>query len=266
MKKVFEKKYIIISLLCIIFGIILLVCAFVFDTKEDKFDNTLDAIENVFFFLPNDKYVNMNDMSDYCKVSLIYGSKLLKSDIVLDKKNYDVDIKNGVLKAYSKDNVIKSLKNILGDNASINFDVDEDGEYSFLYEDGCKLANKSIKTLSYSQSSESLFSIDDEIDNKNNIKLFVKWGEPETNDDEIVIHAQALVAVKNGEGKYDIYADRELSHLAGTVNKGDLKYVVKEFYYKSLDYIFNFKLVNGNYIWTNFEVIDRLYNDDFIVD
>lgn len=264
MRKMFNDKKNLIAFALVFLGVILLLFSLFYKEKENKLDNTLDAIENIFFFLPNDKYDNLNDISDYCKISLIYGSKFLKSDKLINKDNYDADGKLGSLKAYSKDNVLKSLKKLLGDDASINFDLNDDSDYDFLMEDGCRYANNDIKALSYNETDGYIFSVDRDEDD--NIELFVKWGEPNIENDQVIIHASALVAVKNGDDNYDIFADKDLKHLAGTTSKFNLTSEVEKLYYKSMDYVFTLKIVDGNYIWTNYEVIDRLYDEGFILD
>ena len=134
-----KKKNIVITLIFII--LILIICVtfkIVTDknkTKTIKKDDTeilKESLEKIFYFLPNDKYDDMNTISDYCKLALIYDTDYLKSDYTF---------KNNNKKGYTKENIINTVKNILGNNASINFNADEDGQYNFLLTDACMYGN-----------------------------------------------------------------------------------------------------------------------------
>lgn len=263
MKIELKNKKNFIPFICIIAGVILFVVGIFYELKNDKLGKVKDAIENVFFYLPNENYDDLNQISDYCKISLVYGTDYLKNYTLLSKDDYDTVVKKNGVKAYSKDNILKAIKNILGDNANINFDLDEDDDYSFLISDNCKFGNDKIKTLSYNESKESVFSIDD--DEENTSKLYVKWEKPEYDGDLVKLTAKALLAVKNVDGGYDVFADSNLNYQAGTVSGSNVKSQIEDMYdYRSMDHVITLKKQGDNYIWIKYEVIDNIYRGEIL--
>ena len=265
MKINIKDKKILIPLICIVVGVVMFIMGIVYEMKDDKLGKVKDAIENVFFYLPEQKYEDLNAMSDYCKISLVYGTDYLKSDALLSKDDYDTVVKKkkNAVKAYSKDNMSKAIKSILGENASINYNIDEEGEFPFTVADECQNGNDKIKTLSFNESKGYIFSIDD--DEKSNDKLFVRWDKPIYDGDTVTLRAKALLAVLNGDGDYDIYADSNLEYKADTVSKSKLESKIKELYdYKSMDHIITLKKQGNDYIWTKYEVIDNVYHGEAI--
>ena len=128
MKKIlkYKKTIIISSILILIFVFTLIITKFA-NNKKDELSELKDAIENIFYYLPDDNYTTMNDLSDTCKLALIYDTKYLKSDYVF----YDNNGKEN--KGYTKNNVLNSLKNIIGEESIIDFNKDNSGEYKFFY-------------------------------------------------------------------------------------------------------------------------------------
>lgn len=259
MKKIDKKK---IALFLIILGIILCIYGVFNNKKKDNITKIEEALEHVFFYLPESSYDNLNEMSDYCKISLIYGTDYLKKDALLSKDNYDTIVKKNGIKGYKISNVLKSIKSILGEDATINFSANEDGDYEFLFEDKCKYGNKSLKTLSYNESLEYIYSIDDD-QYVNNSKLFVKWDKPVIDGDIVVLTAQALLGIKNSDGGYDIFIDSNLNQIDSI--SGNINYNILKLYDKSYIYKFTLKKVNDNYNWIKYEVVNNL-EDDVIYD
>lgn len=264
MKKMLENKKILIGIILIIVGILCFIFGFLYDGKKDKLKQTEEALENIFFYLPENEYTDFNNLSDYCKISLVYGTDFLKKDVLLSKDDYDTVVKRKGINGYKSSNVLKAVQSILGKDVNINFDLNEENEYEFLEADSCKLGNDKINTLSYNESSEYLFSIDDE-NKENNTKLYVKWDKPKYDGDLVHLTAYALLTIKNASGGYDVYADGNLSHKVDSIKKGNIKYKIKSLYYKSNVYNFTLKKVNDNYIWINYTMKD-IYDDTIIYD
>lgn len=256
-----KEKKILIPVLCIILGIIIFIFGIFYETKNDKLGKVKDAIQNVFFYLPEDIYVDLNEMSDYCKISLIYGTDYIKKDVLLSESDYDTVVKKNGVEAYTKENISSSLKSILGESADINFDLNEDGEYAFLEPDECQNGNNKMQTLSYNESKGYIFSVNDKSGKTN--KLYVKWDNPEYNGDYVTLRAKAFLAVKNDDGSYNIYADNNLNYLAGTASGSNIKAKIKELYdYKSLDHIITLKKEGNDYIWIKYEVVNNIYSNN----
>lgn len=253
-----------LAISCIVFGIILMLFGIIYELKNDKLEQAKEAIEHVFFYLPEENYDDLNQMPDYCKISLIYGTDYLKKDALLSKENYDTIVKRNGVKAYSKENIAKSIKNILGENATMNFELNEYEDYEFLIANSCKFGNKKINTLSYNETLGYIFSIPDE--EKENSKLYVKWEKPKYEGDLVILNAKALLAIENADGGYDIFADQKLNYKAGSIKGSNIKSKIKDLYYKSMDHQITLKKENGQYIWVKYEVIDNIYRGDIIYD
>lgn len=264
MKNILKNKKKLIISICSLIIILIVIFMVINNHKDNKLENAKNAIENVFFFLPNEQYDNLNEISDYCKISLVYGTNYLNKDVLLSKEDLDTKVKRNGIKAYTKENILNSVKSILGDKISINFEKDENDEYKFLEEDDCRYGNKKLKTLSYNENKGYVYSIDN--DDEDNMKLFVKWENPEIKDDIVTWRAKAFIAIKNADGGYDIYADNKLEHKVGEAKENKLKSKINDLYLYSKDFIFTLKKVNNKYIWTNYKIIDKFYNDDYIVD
>lgn len=263
MLNLLKTKNVKFGLLLIIIGVLLCIFGVISNHKKDKIEQIEEAIEHVFFYLPKSEYDDLNEMSDYCKISLVYGTDYLKNDVYLSKDDYDtiVNSKKNSVKGYKLSNVLKSVKAILGDNATINFDVNEYEQYQFLLQDNCKFGNNSLETLSYNQFSKYIYSIDDEEKN-NDIKLYVKWEKPEFNENEVILTAYALLSIKNSEGHYDIYLDGNLSYKLDVID-GNVSYKIGKLYDKSNKYIFTLKKENDKYIWSSYKVINAI--DDTVI-
>lgn len=238
----------------------MVIMVFIIESKNDELDDVKKSIERVFFFLPDKEYDNMNNMSDYCKLILIFNSDYLKNDILLSKDDYTTIVKRDGVKGYKTSNIINSLKTILGNEATINFDSDEYGDYEFLIEDDCKIGNKFIGNLSYNESSNYVYSYDSSWD-YDNYKLNVKWDEPKYSNNQVFLTAKALITVKRNDGKYDVFVDSNFKHNVGFINN---YFEINKFYIYSNTYKFTLQKDNDKYIWTRFEVDDSLYNGTFV--
>ena len=267
MKKIINKNNIIVILVFIV-GIVMIFIGFNYNSKDSKLSNVREAIENIFFYLPDDNYSDMSSISDYCKINLVYNTKYLKNYTLLNSNDYSTDVKNSknVIKSYKMDEVLKGLKSILGKDVTLDYSVDEVGNYKFLMTDSCLNSNKSIGKLSYNEMDKLLFSINN-YNSKNVDKLYVKWDKPiYGKDGTIILNAKALLAIKNNNGGYDLFADYKLSYLAGSVEGFNIESKIDSLYSKSFDYKITLKKVDGNYIWTGYERINNVYGGEDIQD
>ena len=268
-----KNKKVMIGTISSICGIALISLIIIFAnkscTKRDKLKEIQQSIENIFFYLPNNEYDNLNDIPDYCKVSLVFGQSYMKADTYLDISDYDTEVKKETdksVKAFKKDTILKNVKNLLGKETTINFDMDEDMDYQFLEENGCGFNNKYISTLSYNEEKEYIYSLKEE--KEKSYELYVEWDNPVEDNNQVTLTAKALITRKNDDGSYDVYADPENKYLAGTIKndedfKSEMDNLIK---LKSRKYIFTLKKEKGNYIWTNYKISDYLYNAKKIVD
>lgn len=265
MNNILKKRSLLIGIVFIFIGISVMLFWIFVHNKKDKIVQMEEAIENIFFYLPEKEYTNLNEMSDYCKISLVYGTDFLKRDVYLSKEDYDTIVKSkrNSVSGYKIDNVLKSVRKVIGSDATINFDVNEDGDYNFLTEDSCAIGNNSIGTLSYNELSKYIFTINKE--NNKNSKLYVKWEKPIFENDEVYLTAYALLTIKNADGGYDVYADSNLSHKVDSIKGGNIKYKIKSLYYKSNIYKFTLKKVNENYVWINYKM-DDIFEEKVIYD
>lgn len=266
MENILKNKKIIISLVVII--VLIISMLFIFK-KDDKLKNVQDSLENIFFFLPETKYDNLNDLPDYCKVSLVYGTKYLKDEKYLSKDDYNTEGKKKALKtvkAYSKESILDGVKLLLGENATINFEKNEEGDYTFTQENGCGYNNDSIDLLSYNEIRKLVYSYD--TGENNTIDLYVKWEKPEIDGDIVKLSAKALLPIDNGDGNYIVYADKDMSLVAGRIEKGkNLEKEIEKLYDTgSRIYNFTLKKHGNNYIWIGYEVLDYMYNNEIFID
>ena len=258
----FKDKRIIIGFLLVILGFIIVIIGLMnSNNNNNKLGKVKSAIENVFFYLPNYEYTDLSKIPDYCKISLVYGTDYIKKDALLNYDDYDTIVKKNGVPAYKLDTIINGIHDILGDNASINFEKNSDNEYDLLYSNDCRYGNSKLNNLSYNENHRYFFTMDRE--EEDNSKLYVKWMKPEYKDDLVILKAKALLAIKNASGGYDVFANKDLTYKAGEVNN---KSEIKDLYYMSLDYKFTLKNINDKYIWTKYEVIDNIYNEDVIYD
>lgn len=263
-----KNKKIIISISICIVAIILIIIFVVFKMQKNKqreLDYFKERLSNIFIYLEDKEYTDLNEIPDHCKISLIYGSKYLKEDTYLSSDDYSKEVKKNTknsIKAYNKDNILKSLKEVLGNNSTINFDSDENGNYDFLMENGCGVLNKDIDTLNYNSDKEYVFSITDEEKNDENIKLFVKWDDEKIEGNTITLNAYALMTRKRADGSYEVFADGNLTMYAGEIGKDeDLNSSIEKMYVSSSRrYIFKLKKNNNKYSWIGFDIKDDIYN------
>ena len=267
MKNLSIKKIIIgiIFVISIIFIMILLR----FGKKNDGLKVAMDAIENIFFFLPETKYDNLNEIPDYCKISLVYGTKYLNDEKYISEDDYYTVVKKQdkkAVKAYNKDSILNAIKSILGDDANINFSADENDEYLFLVENGCGYNNKNINSLGYSEIGDYIYSYDNDEAIESN--LYIKWEKPVIDGDIVNLSAKALLPIENQDGSYTVYTNGERFAVVGTVEKGkklkdELRKMCDE-----VDVKYNFTLQkNGsNYMWIKYEVIDNLNSENNLID
>lgn len=257
----FKDKKILIGFILVILGFTIVIIVLMNSNKNNKLGKAKNAIENVFFYLPESNYTNLSEIPDYCKISLVYGTDYVKKDALLSSDDYDTIVKRNGVDAYKLDTILNGIQDILGDNVTINFLKNEDNEYDLLYSNDCRYGNSKLNILSYNENYGYLFSMDN--DEEDNSKLYVKWMEPEYKDDIVILKAKALLAIKNASGGYDVFADKDLTYKTGSVDSKDK---IEDLYYMSLDYRFTLKDVNDKYIWTKYEIIDNIYNEDAIYD
>ena len=267
-----KKKNIII--ICSITGTVILVSVIlliinIVGNKRNKLQEMKDSIENIFFYLPEKEYDNMNEIPDYCKISFVFGQDYLKKDSYLNIESYNTEEKklnDNNVPAYKKDNILKNVKVLLGDDATINFDMDSDMNYQFLVENGCGYNNKYITALSYNEEKEYIYSLKEEKENL--YELHVKWDKEERKGNEVILEAKALLTKKNEDGSYDVYADPKNIYRVYTVEAGkNLEEELNELY-EIYSNIFSFTLEKqkNNYIWKKFKLDDSKYNQEIIID
>lgn len=260
-----KKKYLIVTAFVLV--IIITMIFLSFNKKNDGLKRAKDAIENIFFFLPETKYDNLNDIPDYCKVSLVYGTEFLSDAKYLDKDDHVVTKKNNknTIKAYSKESLLKSLKLILGDEASIDLNANEDGEYQALIENGCGYNNFSFSSLTYDEFNEYIYSYED--DDAIKSKIYFKWEKPVINDDTVELTAKALLPIKNQDGSYTVYVNGERFTAVGHIDKGKKLEDELNKIYDEVDVKYNFilKKQGNNYIWINYEIVDNINNDSNLI-
>ena len=238
--------------------IILMFCSFAFviigfNKKQNKFKKIEKALENVFYYLPNSNYEDLTDISDYCKIALIYGTDYIKSDYTI----YD---DNNKINGYTKDNLLSSIKNILGTNASINFEKDQNGEYRFLKQDSC-MYNDKTSNLTYDEENGVVYN---NSDNDNNSVLVVDWFEEKEENKIIKLKAHALI-IAISDKSYDLYIDNNLEHkIESYQSLSEAMTGAKENFDKSYIYNFEFKLEHGHYIWTRYSNNSKIYEEEFI--
>ena len=211
MKNIFKNKIFII----IISGCALLIVLVVFllnlgGKKEDKLEKVKQSIENVFFYLPDYKYEDVNGIPDYCKVSLVYGTSYIEKYKIVSKEDTTKEVKKEdktTTRAYSTEEIENALKKIIGSSATLNYDKDAEGDYVFTIENGCGYNNKNINVLSYDEENKYVTSLDKKNDNVS--KVYTKWEEQEKDGNKIVYNVYALEATEKEDGSYDIYADKD---------------------------------------------------------
>lgn len=237
--------------------------------KNDELKVAMDAIENIFFFLPETKYDNLNEIPDYCKISLVYGTKYLNDEKYISEDDYYTVVKKQdkkAVKAYNEDSILNAIKSILGDDTNINFSADENGEYLFLVENGCGYNNKNINSLGYSEIGDYIYSYDNDEAIESN--LYIKWEKPVIDGDIVNLSAKALLPIENQDGSYTVYTNGERFAVVGTVEKGkklkdELRKMCDEVEVK---YNFTLQKNGSNYIWIKYEVIDNLNSENNLID
>ena len=251
-------------LLCIIiFILVVITCISIVLLKDKKKSNQLEniekSIENILFYLPDSKYDNMNNIPDYCKLNLVYGTDYLKSDLYISSDDYDtiVDGKtNNSISAYSNNALLSAIKNVLGDDATINFESNDDGDYEFIEENGCGNNNKKIGSISYNSEKEFIYSKE----SKEIQKLYVKWDDPVVDGDYVNLTAYALLPLINEDGSYTVYANSSQTYVAGNISSGkDIDKEISDMYDRSLKYNIKLKKNGNKYTWVNYEVVDDVY-------
>lgn len=262
---ILKYKYKLSIILVIIVLLIASIILFINNKKDNSLAKIEKSIENIFFYLPESEYNDLNSISDYCKVSMVFGTDYIKRDALLSKEDYNTILKKekNSVEAYKITSITEAVKSILGDNASINFDANEDGEYNFLIEDNCKYGNDKLEVLNYNESRKYVYSIAG--DNYENMKLYVRWEEPEYKGEEVFLSAKALLAIKNEAGDYDVYADNNLEYKVVTLKSNELKSQIGKYYSESLYYEFRLKKIKDDYIWASFKR-ENVYENSVLVD
>lgn len=230
-------KYILISTIILIILIIFIICIVLLNNHKDKYSNIKKTVSNTFFYLSFDEYDDMNNISDNCKISLLFDMDSFKKDKIVQN-----------VKGYSKGNILNSVKKILGKSASINFSTNELNTYNFLSDDECT-SNVNISNLSYNSTEQVMYRNNTE----NNRIIMVNWNKVEANGSIINMSAEALMIVKN-EKDYSLYIDKDMNYKIGdykTLNEA--KDAALNNYFRSYKYEFTFNYENGNYIWKKFK-------------
>ena len=227
-------KYIVISKIIIIILTFLII---LINNRKDKYSNIKKTISNTFFYLSLDEYDSMNNISDNCKISLLFDMDSFKKDKIVQN-----------VKGYSKGNILNSVKKILGKSASINFSTNELNTYNFLSDDECT-SNVNISNLSYNSTEQVMYRNNTE----NNRIIMVNWNKVEANGSIINMNAEALMIVKN-EKDYSLFIDKDMNYKIGdykTLNEA--KDAALKNYFRSYKYEFTFNYENGNYVWKKFK-------------
>ena len=235
------KKRLILSI-SIIICLVIVIFIIIISGKKDKYNNLKDSLSNTFFYLDK-SYNNLNDISDFCKISLVYDTNYLKSD-------YTVSDAGNKIKGYTISNALSSIKKILGDNITIDFDN--------LIKDDCIYNNKAIN-LTYNTKDKVLYSSGLY---KSNRTIVVDWFYEKEDGNTLELKSHALMIVKND--KYDLYVDKNMENLIASYNTlKEAKQAARDNMFKSYEYVFKFNKENNNYIWKSFE-INKF--DDILVD
>lgn len=237
-----KNKFKILIFVIIILFIVLAIILNRF-LRKDKYANIKSSLENVFFYLKNDYYNDMNDISDDCKIALIYNTKYLKSDYSF----YNTNGKK--ILGYTNSNVLSTLSKIIP-NATINFNLNINNTYDFLMGNDC-IYTSNMRILTYDNESKVFYSNNNEESNR---LLIIKWNNIDDADSSnIKLYASALMIVKDSN-KYDLYIDNNLEYLIGSYSslKKAKSSALKNFN-RSYDYIITLERKNNNYIWKSFE-------------
>ena len=239
MKKYFKYLLIVSVIITLSFLVYM-----VFSNKhKDKYTSLKKTVSNTFFFLYNDKYENMDDISDNCKMSLLFDYNGFKSDKVIINEG------GKKIHGYSKNNIATSLKKILGKDSSINFSLNNENLYNFMSDTEC-IYNSKVSDLSYDSTKQILYSDGKEHHNKT---IVINWDSEYSNGDIIELKASALMIVEN-ENDYTLYVDKDMNYPIGNYNTlKEAKDAALNNYFKSYKYEFKFYKENDNYIWKKFE-------------
>lgn len=236
------------------------------NSVENKKINALKKnIENVFFYLPEDEYSDLNLMPDYCKLSMVYGTKALKNTKYVSSKDLTTIVNKkskDSLVSYSTNDIDSAVKSVIGSNASINYKENKNGDYNFIIENGCGNNNSSIGILGYNSDKKIIYKIMDKKSSES--KLHIKWIRKINNGSNIELIAYALESVKNIDGSYTVYADSEHRYVVAIINKKDNydKKIDELLYSKSRTYKFIIKKNFGKYTWNSYTIVDNLYDPD----
>lgn len=234
-----------------------------------KYNSIKRSIENIFFYLPEDEYTDLNKIPDYCKISMVYGYNTLKNSKYVSTKDFTTFVKKNnknKAKAYKLSDIEKAIKTIIGNDATVNYDKDIDGDYTFITENGCGFNNDNIGTLGYNEKIKYIYSLDKK--DTNSSKVYVKWLEEKEDDDIVKLSAYAFDVVESNDGSYTVYADANHNYIAGTIAKGkDIEKELEQLYEtKSRLYTFELKKIKRGYRWLSYKVIDNIYNTKVYVD
>ena len=229
-------KYILISTIILIILIIFIICIVLLNNHKDKYSNIKKTVSNTFFYLSFDEYDDMNNISDNCKISLLFDMDGFKKDKIVQN-----------VKGYSKGNILNSVKKILGKSASINFSTNE---LTFVFPDIYnEFHNVNPTMLSYNSTEQVMYRNNTE----NNRIIMVNWNKVEANGSIINMSAEALMIVKN-EKDYSLFIDKDMNYKIGdykTLNEA--KEAALNNYFRSYKYEFTFNYENGNYVWKKFK-------------
>ena len=248
MKNILSKK--LFGIVIIVIVIIILPLFIFYNKKNEKYTDLKNALSNTFFYLDKDDYDDLNSISDLCKISLIYDTNYMKSDYVI------YEIGKEKIKGYTKQNVDNSIKKILGNSASINFELNDLNSYDSILNDVC-MYNDKIINLSYDSDKKVLYNYNPQ-NKKSKRIIMANWDDDLENLDYLTLNAQALMIVKNE--KYDLYKDSKMEYLIGSYNSlNEAKNAARNNFDKSYKYVFKFKKENNNYIWKEFH--RKTYND-----
>lgn len=263
--KILNNKKIVIFIVSvlIIAGSIFGICKYNQYNEKNKYDKIKKSIENIFFYLPEKEYTDLNLIPDYCKISMVFGTKYLNYSKYISSKDYITPVKKkdkDSVGVYATEDIENAVKKIIGKDATIKYNKDSEGDYEFTIENGCGYNNSSLDLLRYNDQEKYIFSskITEE---DSNSKIYVKWLEPEKSKDGIILKAYAFEVVKNDDDSYTLYADSNRNFVADVVaNKETLDKKIDELYKtKSRLYQFVIKKSGKDYKWVSYKIIDNIY-------
>lgn len=239
------KKHLKLIIIVISTIIILLIVSLMFLNKKNDKIKIEDTLSHIFYYLEKDEYKNMNEISDFCKLALVYNTDYLKSDTSV----YDGD--NKKVKAYTTANLLLAVKKILGNDATISFKTNDEGNYDFVEPNNCQFGNIESSNLTFDNNNVVIYPYKK---SKSNHNLMIKW-QKKISGQYLELSAKALMIVKSDDS-YDLYIDSNMEHKIGTYKSlNEAQKAAADNYDQSYDYKMKLKYENNNYTWLSYERI-----------